>query len=262
MSEPDPNGSVTSLLATALKIVKVSIELKAIHPHGGDRRGAFEELSFQLFARHCVARGAVVRRHGAGGDAGLEGVVVDADGRVSAGVQAKFFDKKLGATQWRDLDESIQTALADNAIDSTLEEIFVTLPRNLTQTQFGKWTSLCKAWAARTAQLKYLHGVKFTLWDDSRLRGMLLAPENRGLLLHYFELPNFASAHCRQRTCSTVVGLGDRYLPELHTATAAEDKLHVFLRSERCRQQFLEQPEGICVFAPGFRRRSEKCRRH
>jgi hypothetical protein len=221
--------------------VKATLELKAIHPHGGDRRAAFEELSFQLFARHCAARGAVVRRHGAGGDAGLEGVVVDAEGRSLSGIQAKYFDEKLGATQWRDLDESVQTALVDNAIDFTLEEIFVTVPRNLTQTQFGKWTSRHKAWTVRAAQLKYPHRIKFTLWDESRLRGMLLASENRGLLLHYFEFPNFDSSHCRQKTSATVSGLGDRYLPALHTATAAEEKLHVFLRSERCRQKYLEQ---------------------
>jgi len=221
--------------------VKTTIELKDIHPQGGDRRGAFEELSFQLFAHHCASRGAVIRRHGAGGDAGLEGVVINIEGHVRAGLQAKFFNEKLGATQWKDLDESIRTALADNATEATVAEIFVTLPRNLTQTQLGKWTALCKSWAAEAARLKYPRDVVFTLWDESHLRGSLLEPGNRGLLLHYFEVPDFDRTRCRQRCSATVVGLADRYLPDLHTTTAAEDKLHVFLRSERCRQQFLDR---------------------
>lgn len=221
--------------------MNTSVDLKSIHPHGGDRRSAFEELSFQLFARHCPARGAVVRRHGAGGDAGLEGVVVDGGNRALVGLQAKFFDDKLASTQWRDLDESIQTALNDNATDGTLQEIIISIPRNLTQSQFGKWTSLRNDWAERAMRLSYPHPVDFTLWDESGLRGRLLVPENRGLLLHFFEFPNFDSTHCRQRTNSTVSGLGDRYQPALHTVTEAEDKLHVFLRGERCRQQFLEQ---------------------
>ena len=69
---------------------------------------------------------------------------------------------------------------------------------------------------------------------------LLLEPGNRGLLLHYFDFPDFDAIHCRQRSAATIAGLGDRYLPDLHTSTTAEDRLHVFLRSERCRQQFVE----------------------
>lgn len=218
-----------------------SIDLKSIHPQGGDQRNAFEELSFQLFARQFSARGAVIRRHGAGGDAGLEGVVVDSDNRVIVGLQAKFFNDRLEATQWRHLNNSVFTALKDNATDATLQEIIISIPRNLTQTQFKKWVSLCNEWKERAGQLGYPYPVEFTLWDESGLRGRLLVAENRGLLLHYFNFPNFGSSHCRRKTISTVFGLGERYLPSLHTNTSAEDKLHTFLRSERCRKHFLEQ---------------------
>ena len=222
-------------------MMKATIDFKSIHPQGGDRRAAFEELSFLLFARHCETRGVAIRRHGAGGDAGLEGVIIHPDGRAVAGVQAKFFNERLGGTQWRDLNASIKKALADNTGDSILKEIFVTVPRNLTKAQFEKWNSLCGAWAVHAAELKYPHSPMFTLWDESHLRRMLLAPENRGLLLHYFEFPDFDAEHCQEKTRATVIGLGDRYLSSLHTATAAENKLHVFLRSERSRQQFLER---------------------
>lgn len=220
--------------------MSTSINLQYIRPKEGDRRSAFEELSFQLFARQFESK-VVVRRHGAGGDSGLEGVVIDSENRVVAGLQAKFFDGKLAGTQWKALDESIRTALSDNAADNQLKQIFVTLPRNLTQSQFGKWSTLCTAWQAEAIRLAYREPVTYTLWDESHLRGLLLNPDNRGLLLHYFELPDFDEAHCRRRTATTIQGLGDRYQPELHTTTAAEDKLHTFLRSERCRRQFIER---------------------
>ena len=219
----------------------MTVDWRSIRAHEGDQRAAFEELSCQLFAREYLSRGEFIRRHGAGGDAGLEGVIVDSDGRTVLGIQAKFFTDKLGSTQWNDLDRSIRTAVKDNRDDRLLEEVIVTLPRNLTQAQFKKWIALRKEWVTEARRAKYPRPVAFTLWDDSRIRGMLLAAANRGLLLYYFGHPNFDAAHCRARSEATVAGLGDRYLPHLHSATAAQDKLHVFLRSERSRQQFVER---------------------
>ncbi len=216
-----------------------NIEFRSISPRGGDQRGAFEELSFLLFAREFRARGVPIRRNGTGGDAGLEGIIADADGQALIGVQAKFFVEKLGPTQWRDLDESIRTALADNAGDRTLKEIVVTLPRTLTQPQAAKWQACRTEWKQEARQLGYAK-TEFVLWSESHLRDLLLTSANRGLLLHYFEHPNFDLPHCHERTRIAIAGLGDRYRPELHTATGAEDRLHAFLRSERARQQYLE----------------------
>ena len=81
----------------------------------------------------------------------------------------------------------------------------------------------------------------FTLWPESRLRDLLLQSANRGLLLHYFEIPDFDAAHCARKTRTSLKNLGDRYQPDLHTPTDAEDILHTFLRSERCRLQYIEE---------------------
>lgn len=221
-------------------IGETTMEFRSIHPHGGDRRAAFEELSYQLFAREFASRGVPFRREGAGGDAGLEGGIVDGANEIVIGLQAKFFIDSLGKTQWRDLDRSIRTALKDNAGDAGLGEIVVTIPRNLTKAQQGRWDDLRMEWRAEATRLGYGKAVAFTLWNASRLEGLLLQAPNRGLLLHYFELADFDVARCHQKTRATIRGLGDRYRPDLHTSTEAEDTLHTFLRSERCRQQFLE----------------------
>ena len=81
----------------------------------------------------------------------------------------------------------------------------------------------------------------FTLWPESRLRDLLLQTTNRGLLLYYFETPDFDAAHCQRKTRTGLKNLGDRYQPDLHTPTDAEDILHTFLRGERARQQYVEE---------------------
>ena len=217
-----------------------TLDLKSICPRGGDQRGAFEELSFLLFAREHRSQGVPIRREGAGGDAGLEGIIADTDGRALLGLQAKFFADKMAATQWRDLDESIRTALTDNARDPTLREIVVTLPRSLTQAQAAKWQALRADWLREAKRLRYPGAIVFTLWDETRLRDLLLTTSHRGVRLHYFELPDLDIVHCRERTRIAIAGLGDRYQPALHTSTGAEGRIHTFLRSERCRQKYLE----------------------
>ena len=217
------------------------VDFRAIHPHGGDQRKAFEQLSWLLFVRGKPGVGFARRREGAGGDAGLEGALVDADGRALVGLQAKFYSEKLANTQWRNLDDSMRTALTDNAADRALSEIVVTVPRDLTPAQLKVWQSRTKAWQEHAAQLGYAGTLQFTLWGEAALLDLLLRPENRGLLLHYFAVPDFDREQCRHKTEVTIAGLGDRYQRDLHTRTEAEDQLHTFLRSERCRQQFLQQ---------------------
>jgi hypothetical protein len=223
-----------------------TVDLRGIHPHGGDRRRAFEQLSWLLFARANVHRGLPQRREGAGGDAGLEGALVDGEGHAIVGVQAKFYTDKLESTQWRNLDSSIRTALGENAVDGLLEEIVVTLPRELTPAQLKKWEAYREAWQTEAARLQYRKAVRFTLWGEAALLDLLLRSENRGLLLHYFEVPDFDRERCCHKTRATIRALGDRYQPDLHTPTEAEDQLHTFLRSERCREQFLEEGRN-CV---------------
>ena len=217
------------------------MKLCSIYPRGGSQHAAFEELSYLLFAREKAGVGIAIRRDGAGGDAGLEGAMVDRSGCVLSGIQAKFFKGKLEDSQWRKLIDSIQTALRDNAVDGTLREIVVTIPVNLNKTQQRKWNDLTAGWQDFARTLGYQHVVDFDLWPESRLRGLLLQSANRGLLLHYFEIRDFDAAHCARKTRVSLENLHDRYQPALHTPTEAEETLHTFLRSERCRQQYIEE---------------------
>lgn len=220
------------------------VDLKNIHPQGGDRRDAFEELSFLLFSREHGHHGTPIRRHGAGGDAGLEGYIADSEGQVLKGLQAKFFDSQLGASQWKNLEESLRTAISDNAATGTLLEVVVTFPRDLTKSQNDKWSSLKQRMDLHATACGYGKPITFTLWGESTLRNILLQPANRGLLLHYFEYPDFDRDQCTRKTLAAINALGDRYQPALHTVTEAEDMVHTFLRSERLRLHYVEEAQS------------------
>jgi|GEM_PF-2377813 len=217
-----------------------SVNCKAIYPHGGDRRGAFEELTSHLFCREYRRDGIFVRREGAGGDEGLEATIIDKSSRVLIGLQSKYFVSKMDSTQWRDLNNSIQTALQHNAADRALRKIVISLPKNLTPTQHKRYSNLQVEWQTHAKALGFPHKIEFLLWSETSIRDLLLQNENRGLLLHYFEYPDFDVSRCREKTLATIRNLGDRYQPDLHTPTDAEDILHTFLRTERFKQQYLE----------------------
>jgi hypothetical protein len=49
---------------------------------------------------------------------------------------------------------------------------------------------------------------------------------------NYFAYPNFDTARCSAKNASTIAGLHDRYIPDLHTPTDCEVALHHFFRSQ------------------------------
>ncbi len=219
-----------------------SIQLGDIKPHGGEKWKAFEELSFHLFASQFQTEGEAVRREGTGGDGGLEGYVCDSADREIIGLQAKFYDKKLGATQWRHIDGSVCTALRGNMSQKSLKRYVVAMPRNLTQPQRKEWAKRKKSWNALAKKLGFKKAPEFELWDDSYLQRLLLRTENRGRLIYWFDVPNFDRDRCCQLTDVSIAGLEDRYIersrPGLHARTNCEEGIHRFLRTERFRREF------------------------
>ena len=108
---------------------KGTINFKDVKPHSGDQRRAFEEMCFQLFGKQFADKGEPVRREGSGGDAGMEGYIANAEGCEIVGLQAKYFPEKFGANQWRQIDESVRTALKHNSVNCSLKMFVVATPR-------------------------------------------------------------------------------------------------------------------------------------
>jgi hypothetical protein len=116
------------------------------------------------------------------------------------------------------------------------------MPRNLNQAQHRKWNDLKHTWSTLAKELQYSSKIRFTFWGESKLLSRLLDQKNHASRVYWFGYPEFDPARCDSLTHRTIQRLRaqDRYLPLLHTRTSAEDSLHVFLRSDRFRRQFLE----------------------
>ena len=220
----------------------MSIDFEHIKPHLGDRRWAFEELCFLLFAREFHSLGEAVRREGAGGDGGLEGYIHDGAGQVKIGTQSKFFvGAEFRSGWWSQTSESVQQALAENAHHGVMERYIICTPRILTKKQRDRWDALCLEWMGYALTLGYSTAPEFTHWGYSELEAKLLQPASRGQLLYWFNFPNFHSERCAQLNRATIVGLHERFMPGLHTPTNCEAELHRFLRTERFWQEFVKQ---------------------
>src|SRR4051794_14425403 len=101
-------------------------EWNRLRPWNGSQQEAFEELCCQLAARRRdVPAGAVFTRKAAP-DAGIECYWVLPSGQ-EWGLQAKFFTGAMGKSQWKQLDDSVRTALAKHP---KLTRYTVILPRN------------------------------------------------------------------------------------------------------------------------------------
>jgi len=231
-------------------------------------------MCFQLFAKEHADKGQAVRREGSGGDAGLEGYIADPSGCAIIGVQAKFFPEKFNSGQWRQIDESVRTALKDNSVDGSLACYVIATPREFNKPERSKWEQYRTEWTQIAAKTGYLPSPKFIHWGSSFLESVLKEDKNRGQLLYWFDYPHFHIERCGQLTHATIEQLGDRYIPGLHTPTECEDRIHTFLRTERFRKTYVdetrqalqkEQLDGLATEAQWPPQRQEllvDCRKH
>jgi hypothetical protein len=219
----------------------LDIQFDRIKPRLGSQRKAFEEFSFQLFAREFFSRGRAIRREGAGGDGGLEGFIPGESGRAAIGLQAKYFLGDFKDSWWRQMAESVKTALKANAHHHSLQRHVFCTPLTFTEAQQNKWDDYVRDWQVYALKLGYEVAPDFAHWDRSRLEALLTYSKNRGLLLYYFGYPNFDTTRCSTKTASTIAGLHDRYIPDLHTPVDCEFALHRFLHSDVFWNAFAER---------------------
>lgn len=106
-----------------------AIELEKIRSTPKSQSHSFEALSVQLFRGTCdVPEGSTfVSLRGDGGDGGVEAYFCTPEGNI-LGVQAKYV-QKLGASQFRQIKQSFDTALSNHP---NLSEYWIYVPFDLT----------------------------------------------------------------------------------------------------------------------------------
>ena len=123
---------------------------------------------------------------------------------ASGGWQAKYFTTSPGDTQWREIDESVETALDKHP---KLVRYFVCLPRDLADARFPGRKSARQKWDdrvvdkwAKLAATRRMQ-VEFILWGETQLTEMLTQPGNAGRLRFFFHQQAFVVVTQSWRIC-------------------------------------------------------------
>lgn len=187
-----------------------------LRPWKGDQKTAFEELCCQLAAHEPKPLGAHFIRKGAP-DAGVECYWTLPDGAEHAW-QAKFFLQGVGRSQWRQLDESVKTALEKHP---RLAVYTVCLPLDRQDPRLKDQEWFLEAWNRRVEKWKgwaRQRGmeVEFTYWGDHEIWERLSREEHRGRVYFWFNRELFSEQWFDRRRNEAIANAGERYTPALN----------------------------------------------
>ena len=204
----------------------MDIDFKKIRPLNASRRDGFEEICCQLARLELQDRFIESfesthfhRKSGEAGDAGVECYYVCSDG-TEWGWQAKYFIDGLGDHQWRQIDESVKTALEKHP---RLVKYIICLPINLSDPRvkgrkFGKdrWNEHVEKWKTWADELGV--NVQFDKWEESALRQKLVqrADEKAGYIHYWFDEKFLTQDWFEQRLIEAVKDAGPRYTADLN----------------------------------------------
>ena len=197
----------------------------------GSQAIGFEELIAQL-ARTETPPDARFERVGTQ-DAGVECYCVLEDGG-EWGWQAKYFTSSLTSSQWRQIDDSVETALNKHP---GLVRYFVCVPWDRSDARIPRQKSAMQRWEEHVskwegwAQNRCMN-VEFLWWGSSELVERLSQPEQIGRLFFWFDERYFDRAWYDNRLKEAIDSAGRRYTPEIHVGLPIARDLELFGRTD------------------------------
>lgn len=197
----------------------MEIDFRRIRPVGGTRHRGFEVLCCQL-AEHDddVPQGSrFFRREGSGGDEGVECYCILPDGS-EWGWQAKHFVDRFSGSQWRQIDRSVDRAVAARP---RLTRYFVCLPRDLKKAQEPTWERHVAKWQ-EAASAKSMN-VQFEFWGEHQIVDRLRRPALAGATRWWFGVDELSEKWFRDRFEEVRKDIGRRYTPEVHVELPVSD---------------------------------------
>ncbi len=198
---------------------------------------AFEAMCNQLFdlwvnREYKEKRKSFVVVNGAGGDGGVESYATLVTGE-EIGVQAKWFLDSITASQFKQIKNSILTAME---IHPKLVKYIVCIPRDLSNlkkckdgniardTEFSKWNSLV------TDVKKNYPNVDIALWGDHAIEVELQRVEAAGVRRYWFEKEELTKEAIQRSFDMQKNGwLVQRYIPVLHNQGKMHKEISSFL---------------------------------
>lgn len=216
---------------------QVEIRFSDIRPLDGKQSQGFEELCFQLLPWLIgEPLTSAVRVDGRGGDGGVEAIAKTASG-LDVGLQCKYFSG-LSDVQWRQIDDSVKTVLCKHP---EVVRYLVCVPLNRTPGQIKKWESWVSKWQA-------LDPTVAVEWVGlSELFCHLVKPDACHLKTYWFSCPTFSVDWVATQTQTAIGQLHDRYTPQLHQPTSAEERLEFLTASPRARAEHRKQCSELVI---------------
>ena len=195
--------------------MSISINWQNLRSWGSSQNTAFEELCCQLAFYEKVPEGSKFIRKGTP-DGGVECFWTLPNGD-ELGWQAKFFGS-VEASQWKQLDDSVQTVLAKHP---KLVSYTICLPLDRPDARMEKRKSLLDKWNERVTKWKELasnHGTKvsFDYWGEHEIVERLSREEHRGRYLFWFNEQLFSQTWFQSRLEESIKNVGPRYTPEVN----------------------------------------------
>jgi len=193
-----------------------SINWQNLRSWNGSQHSAFEELCCQLASyEESLSPGSIFIRKGAP-DAGVE-CFWRLPNLEEWAWQTKFFFS-TEETQWKQLDESVKTAL-DKHPNLTSYTVCLPLdrqdPRIDQQKWFmDKWNERVHKWE-NWAQARG-RTVSFLYWGEHEIFERLTREEHRGRYLFWFQAELFSQRWFQSRLDQAISNAGERYTPELN----------------------------------------------
>ena len=157
----------------------MAVDWDSLRVWNGSKSAGFEELCCQLAAGESMPSGSRFLRKGAP-DAGVE-CFWRLPGGDEWGWQAKYFRSALTSTQWREIDNSVRTAIAKHP---RLTKYTICTPMNRSDAKLRgqksfmqKWEEHVRKWR-RIAAARHMN-VEFEYWGEHEIGLRLSPPPNR-----------------------------------------------------------------------------------
>lgn len=195
--------------------MSISINWQNLRSWGSSQNTAFEELCCQLAFYEKVPEGSKFIRKGTP-DGGVECFWTLPNGD-ELGWQAKFFGS-VEASQWKQLDDSVQTVLAKHP---KLVSYTICLPLDRPDARIEEKTSLLDKWNERVTKWKEWASnrgteVSFNYWGEHEIVERLSREEHRGRYLFWFNEQLFSQTWFQSRLEESIKNVGPRYTPEVN----------------------------------------------
>lgn len=215
------------------------INWQKLKPYDRDQYRSFEEFCYQIATTLYETEGRFTSIDDSGGGDGVEFYLTLPNGD-QWGWQAKFYypDMRLTGSRRMNIKDSLQRACE---LHPSLKRWFLCTPGNRTsdeQTWFDERLRTAKHKSRPVIPKE--HPVQLDNWTESDFIGWMSEERFAGIRRNFFGELELTREWFRRQFEKQIEGVGDKFIPSLHTETESEKRVHQLLGDERFSLRFSE----------------------